>query len=144
MVAKHNKRLSRIFTGYFDLLKFIYSVSFRSSKLNPFLAFVGGSQYKEINEEEVKNVGVEADISLISSTVVANLSCATDTDVEDRAIMARDPLTIAERNANYDFSEISFKGLQPNIGNTPVEKASIGRKGTPSGGYEHPSSKKLS
>ncbi len=58
--------------------------------------------------------------------------------VDEDVVATRDPLVVGTGNINEGLIGRSWKGLQPDIGKTPVEKFSIGRTGTPSGGYEHP------
>lgn len=61
---------------------------------------------------------------------------------DDIAVAARDPLTVTEYKDRMAALSIkrSWEGLEPDVGNTAVEKAVEGRRGTPSSGYAHPSS----
>lgn len=104
---------------------------------------IGGTQYKAINIEQFKNTENEVDISLITNNVISNSAIECDGDITENIIVVRNPLIVTQWNKNYDLNERSWRGLEPNIGKASVEKASIGRTGIPSTGYEYPSSERL-
>lgn len=61
---------------------------------------------------------------------------------DDKAVAPRSSLTVTEYKDRMAAPSIkrTWEGLDPNVGNTPVEKAVEGRRGTPSSGYAHPTS----
>lgn len=88
----------------------------------------------------------ETDVSLVSSSNKLLSNTLVDCDIaetNDSAVATRNPMIISQ-NVNEGLTSRSWQGLTLNIGDTPVEKASIGQSGTPSSGYQHPSSSERS
>lgn len=138
--------------------------------------YAGGSKYKLIDEEAIRQATEETDVSLLNNAVIgASAPVASQPDVcetissepadcgsmdsssqateiavgvpnegagDDKAVAARGSLTVTEFRERMAASSITrtWEGLDPNVGNTPVEKAVEGRRGTPSSGYAHPTS----
>ena len=57
---------------------------------------------------------------------------------DSKAVAVRAQLAVTRLAASS--IERSWPGLQPNVGDTPVEKAVEGRRGTPAAGYAHAAS----
>lgn len=98
----------------------------------------GGKFYKEIDENDLLKANSEADVSLLSNSLRYNAHNVTE--MGENAVATRDPLTVSEINIDRGLEGRSWRGLESADGETPVEKISVGRKGIPSTGYEHPSS----
>lgn len=96
--------------------------------------------YKEIKQSSMEVEG-GTDVSLTNSSnkLLSNAVCDPDVpSLGDSAVVTRDASVVSQSSISEGLSGRSWQGLQLSIGDKPVEKANVGRSGTPSSGYQHP------
>ncbi|KAK3921187.1 2-(3-amino-3-carboxypropyl)histidine synthase subunit 2 [Frankliniella fusca] len=98
----------------------------------------GGVDHVELSDNLEES---SMDVSLITGKV-RNIDIPSSVDnLQDRSIAARGDLSVCVSSGSQFLSNRSWQGLEPNLGQTPVELASLGRSGVASSYQSEPMQK---